>query len=473
MRVMATVLTGLVLAATPGTAAVAAEESVGLVVGVRGEVDLPARTVETGTLPGALTLDVPRSRAVAVAEQLRADPAVAYVEPDHTAVAAVVTPNDAAYAQQWGIARTRVNTAWSTTRGSAAVTVAVIDTGVTRLPDLAPRVLPGYDFVNDDTDATDDNGHGTMTAGVLGATANNGTGIAGICWSCKILPIKVLNAGGSGSYSDIAAGIRYAADRGAQIINLSLGGASDSQVLRDAVAYAVDRKSLVIAAAGNDGSSALHYPAAIPAVLAIGASTPGDARYPWSNHGASWVDLAAPGCNLAQNPGGVLTNFCGTSSATPFAAGVAALLASTSPAPTAATIRTALTGSAVALAGNWVAAGSGRVDAAAALTSVGTRTTTSPAVADRTGPVLTVTRAAASGTRGIARTTPFGVRATDPAGVGRLELIANGQVVQRYAGSTYTFAVPVWKFGKVISVQVRAYDRLGNARLTPTRTWYR
>ena len=155
--------------------------------------------------------------------------------------------------------------------------------------------------------------------------------------------MKVLGAGGSGSYSDIAEGIRYAADQGADIINLSLGGAADSQLLRDAVTYAAGKGALVLAAAGNDGSSALHYPAAIPAVLAVGGSTAGDARYPWSNYGSNWVDIAAPGCNPAQGRNGVVGQFCGTSSATPFAAGVAALLASTTPAPTAATIRKALT----------------------------------------------------------------------------------------------------------------------------------
>ncbi|MEV7624390.1 S8 family serine peptidase [Actinoplanes sp. NPDC089786] len=468
MRVITSVLAGLMLtAAVPATSAFAAEEAVGLVVGVRGEVDLPARAIETGTLPGALTVDVPRSRVAAVADELRADPAVAYVEPDHIAhAAAVVTPNDPYYAQQWGIAKTRVNTAWTASRGSAAITVAVVDTGVKRLPDLAANLLPGYDFVNSDTDPADDDGHGTMTAQVIAATPNNGAGVAGICWTCKILPVKVLGAGGSGSYSNIAAGIRYAADHGADIINLSLGGSSDSQVLRSAVAYAVSKNALVIAAAGNEGSAALHYPAAMPSVLAVGASTPGDARYPWSNYGASWADLAAPGCNPVLNTAGVLTNFCGTSSATPFASGVAALLVAAKPAATPATVRLALEKTAVKLAGNWLAAGSGRIDAAAALSTVRGQ------AIDVTGPAVTITRGAASGAR-VASTTPYGVRATDPSGVTRLELYVNGKVYQRVAGAAYTFAVPAWKFGKVVRVQAKAYDRLGNARFTPTRTWYR
>lgn len=552
-RLLAVLLTagGIALGGAP---AAAAETSVPLIVGVRHSFDdLPPAATETGTQPGAITVDVPRSRAAEVADELRSDPAVAYVEPDHVAHAAVMTPNDPSYDLQWGITRTRVNSAWAVTRGSSNVTVAVVDTGVKKLPDLAARVLPGYDFVNSDSDPTDDNGHGTMAAGVIAATQSNGIGIAGICGFCKILPVKVLASNGSGSYSDIAAGIRYAADRKADIINLSLGGASDSQLLRDSVSYAVAKGSMVIAAAGNDGSSALHYPAAFSSVLAVGASTPGDARYPWSNYGSSWVDLAAPGCNPAQNLAGIINNFCGTSSATPFASGVAALLASKSTAYTPAKIRQALTVSAVKLAGNWVAAASGRIDASAALGSVavlgvdkagptismgalpatvhgfvtvragasddtgvakvqliaGSRLlatdTTAPYAfrwasaayngnvtltvrawdragkftsaqrivrADNAGPALTVTRGAVSGAR-VAATTPLAVRATDPAGVARMQLLVNGVVRLTTTGSTYQFAVPVWKYGTTVRVQVRAYDRLGNARLTPTRTWHR
>src|SRR6202042_2322252 len=145
-----------------------------------------------------------------------------------------------------------------------------------------------------------------------------------------------------GAYSTIADGIRYAADQGATIINLSLGGDEDSPILRDAVAYAVGKGSLVLAAAGNEGTSAPHYPAAIPSVVAVGGVTSTGARYSWSNYG-SWVDVTAPGCSPSQALNGVVMQYCGTSSATPFTAGVAGLLASTDPAPSADTIRAALT----------------------------------------------------------------------------------------------------------------------------------
>jgi thermitase len=246
---------GLVLTAGPAPAGAAEQTGpVSLVVGLRTGSDVVATlerhtgvdVVGSAPMAGAVTVDVPAEQAGEAADALRADPAVSYVEPDYLAHMATVTPNDPSYAGQWGIAKTRVNTAWGSTAGSSTVTVAVLDTGVAALPDLAGRLLPGKDFVNNDNAADDDNGHGTMTAGVIAAGGDNGVGIAGICWACRILPVKVLNSAGSGTYSNIAAGIRYAADSGADIINMSLGGSADGQVLRDAVAYAVGKGALVI-----------------------------------------------------------------------------------------------------------------------------------------------------------------------------------------------------------------------------------
>lgn len=551
----------IVLTGSPAVAAPPDEAPVSLIVGLRGDADvvdsLERRVEVVGSeqLSGAVTVDVPADQLSEAADVLRADPAVAYVERDQVARIAAVRPDDPYYSGQWGITRTEVDRAWDTTRGAGDVVVAVVDTGVKNLPDFAGRVLPGHDFVNKDSNADDDQGHGTMTAGVIAASGDNGVGIAGICWNCKILPVKVLNAGGSGNYSDIAEGIRWAADKGANIINLSLGGSSDSRLLSDAVAYATGKGSLVIAAAGNSGESTPSYPAAIPAALAVGASTSGDARYPWSNYGSGWVDIAAPGCNPAQARTGVVSEFCGTSSATPFVAGVAALLASTTPKPTAATVRAALTTSATKISGGWVAASSGRVDAAAALAALpagddhtapvasitspsgnalvrGTVTVSARAAddagiakvelladgvvvgtdrvapyafswrtagrgaavrlglraydrggnvanatrtvnVDNWGPTVRVAGSAASGTRKVRKTKYVTATAADAHGISRMELLVNGKVVQRYAGSAHRFGVQTWKYGKVMTVRVRAYDKAGNVRYAPARKWYR
>jgi len=438
------------------------------------------------------------------------------------AQAAPVRPNDPGLSGQWGIAQTRVDEAWSTTRGSSRVIVAVLDTGVSPLPDLAGRLLPGRDFANHDNDAADDNGHGTMAATVIAASADNRTGIAGVCWFCRILPVKVLNAKGGGSYTDIALGLRYAADRGASVISLSLGGSEDSAMLRDAVAYAEGKGALVVAAAGNRGVTAPHFPAAFPSVLAVGGVTPTGTRYAWSNYGG-WVDVTAPGCNPAQGPSGTVGQYCGTSSATPFVAGAAGLLASTDPAPSGAAVRSALLASR--------AIPSGRIDVAAALRSlpydgdvlrpsaafgavravVRGRVTITAAASDQHGVsrvqlyaggrlIATDTTAPYSftwqsapisatvalelraydrhGNRTVVRRTvradnagpvvrlakagrTMTARATDPSGVARLELVVNGRVTARHAGATRRFAVPA----RARSVQVRAYDRAGNVRV--------
>ncbi|GID96705.1 hypothetical protein Adi01nite_61170 [Amorphoplanes digitatis] len=554
---------GVSLAGGPAVAAPVDEAPVSLIVGLHGGGDVVAsldRSVdvlgsERLAGAGAVTVDVPADQVTEAADALRADPAVAYVERDQVARMAAVTPNDPSYSSQWGIARTDVGRAWETTRGAGGVVVAVVDTGVRKLPDFAGRVLPGRDFVNHDSNADDDQGHGTMAAGVIAASGDNGVGIAGICWNCKILPVKVLGATGSGSYSDIAEGIRWSADQGADIINLSLGGTEDSRLLRDAVAYAAGKGALVIAAAGNSGSSKPNYPAAVPGALAVGASTAEDARYSWSNYGSGWVDIAAPGCNPAQERGGAVSQFCGTSSASPFVAGIAALLASTTPTPSAETIRTALTTSATKISGGWVAAGSGRVDAAAALAAlpvaddnvapavsfaspsgnalvrgtvtvsaratddvgiakvqlladgvvVGTDRVAPYAVSWRTsgrgrtvalglraydrggnvvnatrsvtvdnwGPSVRITGGPAGGTRKVRKTKYVAAAAADIHGISRMELLVNGKVTQRYAGTARRFGVQTWKHGKAMTVQVRAYDRAGNVRYAPARKWYR
>jgi subtilisin family serine protease len=456
---------GLALTAGPAPARAAEQTGpVSLVVGLRTRSDVVA-TLERHTgvdvvgsepMPGAITVDVPADQAGEATDALRADPAVSYVEPDHLARMTTVTPNDPSYAGQWGIAETRVNAAWDSTTGSSTVTVAVLDTGVAALPDLAGRLLPGRDFVNNDADAADDNGHGTMTADVIAAAGGNRVGIAGICWACRILPVKVLDSAGSGTYSNIAAGIRYAADSGADIINMSLGGSADGQVLRDAVAYAVGKGALVISAAGNDASAAPHYPAAIPSVLAVGGSTDGDGRYSWSNWGPSWVDIAAPGCNPAQGMTGVVGQFCGTSSATPFTSGVAALLASTSPQPTAAAIRIALMSSAHKLAGNWVATGSGRVDAAAALDALpGPDDHTPPATSFRILP-------SALSPAPIHGIVMVGARASDDVGVSVVQLFAGSRLIATDTISPYAFRWQTAPSTGAVTLTLRAYDRAGN-----------
>jgi subtilisin family serine protease len=245
-----------------------------------------------------------------------------------------VTPDDSAWPQQTGLRLAGFPAAWDVTQGSSRVVVAVIDTGVDgQHPDLRGALVPGYDFVNSDANPMDDHGHGTAVAGVIAARAGNHLGGAGICWRCSIMPIKVLDASGSGDDTLIAAGIVWATDHGAKVINLSLGGPGASQELTSAIGYATGKGVIVVAAAGNSGTTTQFYPAADPRALSVAATTVADQRYPWSNFG-SWVRLAAPGCNVAPVLGGGYGNFCGTSSAAPLVTGLIALELSAEPSAT-------------------------------------------------------------------------------------------------------------------------------------------
>jgi subtilisin family serine protease len=279
----------------------------------------------------ASVIEVEEGQTGEAVASLEADPAVEYVEPEVFLEATDVSPNDALWSQQWGPKRVRAPAAWEATRGSTSVVVAVLDTGVDAAhPDLRGALVPGFDIVNRDANPTDDNGHGTAAAGVIAARTNNVRGQAGICWSCAIMPVKVLGADGRGTTAAIASGILWAVAHGADVINLSLGGTGTTRALADAVAHAASEGVVIVAAAGNNGNRTAFYPAAYPQVISVAATTASDRRYEWSNYG-SWVQVAAPGCNIAPDRGGGYIDFCGTSAATPVVSGIAALAYSLRP----------------------------------------------------------------------------------------------------------------------------------------------
>lgn len=273
---------------------------------------------------------------------LAADPLIEYAEPNYQ-FSVMLTPNDEMYGRQWNLQAINMPEAWDITAGEGA-TVAVIDTGVSRVSDLAQTpFVPGYDFVDDDADATDLHGHGTHVAGTIAQSTNNSLGVAGIAYKAKIMPIRVLDANGFGNVADIAEGIRFAADHGATVINMSLGGRSSATTMQDAVRYAHDKGVTVIAAAGNDGSSGSSYPARYEHVVGVSALGPTGEKAPYSNYGIG-VDIAAPGGAKTQehpewgilqqtlnrrNPSeSIFEYYQGTSMAAPHVAGVAALVQS-------------------------------------------------------------------------------------------------------------------------------------------------
>jgi type VII secretion-associated serine protease mycosin len=274
------------------------------------------------------------------------------------------------------------------------VTVAVVDTGIDLdHPDLQARLVSGKTFVDGTSSADDDYGHGTHVAGIVAAVANNG-GVIGVAPEANLMPVKVLDSSGSGSLYDVAQGIEWAADHGADIINLSLGTVYDSYTVEDAVDYAYDKGALVVAAGGNCGGSTYYYngcdyqnqtfyPGAYGHAMSVAATDSSDARASSSNQG-SYIEIAAPGSSVYSTYyGGGYAYMSGTSMATPHVSGLAALIWSQHPTWTNKQVRARIRATAVDLgASGWDQSfGYGRIDAAAAM---GVTASASAAAADAT-----------------------------------------------------------------------------------------
>lgn len=284
-----------------------------------------------------------------VAKEFEKDPNVEYASPNPIR-RIFLTPNDPKYVDypasenQWGLFRISAEAAWDYETGSDEV-IAVIDTGVRGThEDLSGKVLAGYDFVNNDADPSDDHGHGTHVAGIIGAITNNNLGIAGIDWNCKILPVKVFDRFGNGSALLSSYGITYAATMGADVINMSYGGTRRYSWEENAVKLAHDTYGCVlVAASGNDGIPLKYYPAAfVTEVIAVAATATNDVKALYSNYG-DWIDISAPGGNGKGYPANTYirslyymsdSNYVwmsGTSQAAPHVSGLAGLLRAQNP----------------------------------------------------------------------------------------------------------------------------------------------
>jgi type VII secretion-associated serine protease mycosin len=298
------------------------------------------------------------------------DPSIEYVEPNYVRKIALLEDdlnsnaiisssvkgfknmfNDPDIDLQYGLSIVKANLAWQITTGSPKVNIAVIDTGVDlNHPDLKDNLSRGYVSVKGVTSPNDDNGHGTHVAGIIASISNNQKGGVGLSPNCKIMPIKSLSAKGEGNDSDIAEGIIWAVDNGANIINLSLGGPSAGKTLENAIKYAYNSNVLVIAAMGNNGQRVKNYPAAYKNVIAVGATDQNNKSASFSNYG-DWISVTAPGLRIYStfptykvelsrfnlSPG--YASMSGTSMAVPFVSGLAGLIISRYPGIKRADIR--------------------------------------------------------------------------------------------------------------------------------------
>jgi thermitase len=274
---------------------------------------------------GVQVVKVPKGQVMAKVKAYSANPMVAYAEPDFV-VQAFDTPDDPGFVNQRGMVTVEAPQAWDVTTGSPTINIAILDTGVDLdHPDLANKIISDINFSSSAT-VDDIYGHGTHVAGIAAAVTNNGIGVAGLGYSATIMNVKVLGDDGRGYWSGVAQGIIWAADNGAEIINMSLGGSSGSSVVESAINYAWNKGVLVVVAAGNDGSSAPCYPAYYTSCMAVAATDSIDRLAPWSNRG-DWVDVAAPGISIYSTlKNGDYGYKSGTSMASPHVAGLAALV---------------------------------------------------------------------------------------------------------------------------------------------------
>jgi thermitase len=315
---------------------------------------------------GAYLIQIPAQTTVEeIVYALNKNPHVEYAEPNRL-LSIHVTPNDTFFQYQYALsnngqqiwvvpgspqgrasADVKAPSAWEETKGSETVVIAILDTGVDLLhPDLKNKIKSsGRDFINNDFDAADDHGHGTLVAGIAAAETNNNEGIAGVAWNSKILPVKVAGTDGFGPEDKIADGLRWAVDNGADVINLSMGSVEPSSLIQEAVKYAFNKDVVVVVSAGNSNGP-VNYPAAYDDyVLAVAATDYNDNRTSWSSYGPQ-VDVAAPGEKVlgpyptALTPAGFFPYLpgTGTSFSAPHVAGLAALIKALKPGLKAADI---------------------------------------------------------------------------------------------------------------------------------------
>ncbi|MBE0451820.1 MAG: S8 family serine peptidase [Clostridia bacterium] len=274
---------------------------------------------------GAEVVKVRSDRAKEVLDTLRKNPNVDYVEYDYIASIDYI-PNDPYYPAQSYLPNMNTAAAWDITLGSPNVVIAVLDTGISSGNfDMQGNVIGGYNFISDNTNYADDNGHGTMVASVAAGITDNGYGIAGISGKSKLLAVKVMNSSGSGTYSTMIKGIEYAVSNGANVINMSIGGRTVSTALKLAVDNAISSGVTVVAAAGNEGSTSLSYPAAFENVIGVGAVDFYNNKTSYSNTGQG-ITLMAGGSARVATTTTYIGTASGTSFASPYVAGLVALM---------------------------------------------------------------------------------------------------------------------------------------------------
>lgn len=403
-------------------------------------------------------IEVPEGLEQEALQRLLRHPHVRFAEFDRLGKFALV-PNDPYLGSQWHTQKIGAAAAWDISQGQG-VTIAVLDTGTDCThPDLSAACVAGWNMVDNNSNTADVSGHGTQAAGAAAAISNNGAGVAGIAGQAKIMPIRI---GGSNGfmYSDVAAGLTYAADKGVRVANMSIYGALGSSSILSAAQYFKSKGGLVITSAGNAATDPGWSPST--SMITVSATDANDTLASWSNFGR-YIVMSAPGVGIwstTMGSGGTYSAVSGTSFSSPITAGVVALMMAANPALSNTEVESLLFSTAVDLgsAGRDSQFGHGRVNAAAAVAAAANAVTT----VDKQAPVVTIAAPLAGSV--VSGLVAVDASATDSVGVTKVELRANGQLVASDTVAPFAFS---WDSSKVANgaatLVATAYDAAGNA----------
>lgn len=407
------------------------------------------------------TIDLPaQASETAVRARLQNNPHFESVEFDQV-VSANYTPNDPYYGSQWHLAKINSAGAWNITRGSG-VTIAILDSGVDAThADLKDRLVPGWNFYDNNSNTSDVHGHGTAVAGAAAAATNNSTGVAAVAGEAKIMPVRIADANAYAYWSTVAKGVTWATDNGARVINISYVGVAASSTVQAASQYAKDRGGLVIVCAGNNGKDEGFAPTAT--MIPVSATDSSDNKTSWSSWG-NFVAMSAPGASIwTTTRGGTYKTWNGTSFASPITAGVVAMMMAANPGLRNTDVENLLFGTAddLGAAGRDPYFGYGRVNAGVAVAAAAQATVTVKTT-DTQAPSVGISSPGASST--VAGLTTVNVSATDNAGVGKVELWVNGTLLATDTTAPYSFAWDTTKAANgAASLTAKAFDAAGNA----------
>jgi subtilisin family serine protease len=400
-------------------------------------------------------LHVPEERLSTVLSALQNNPSIEFAEPNYI-LSPNLIPDDPYYPSEWHLAKINAPAAWDVTVGTSNVVIAILDSGVDAThPDLSSLVIPGWNFYDNNSDATDVNGHGTAVAGTAAASSNNSIGVAAVTWNPMLLPVRVTDTNGNGLISVIANGLTWAADQGARVANISFT-VSTSPTVTSAAQYFQSKGGVLTAAAGNNGL--VYSSADNPYILTVSATDANDLIATWSTTGSN-IDLCAPGVGILTTArGGGYASASGTSFAAPIVAGVAALVMSANPALSGTDVQDILKQNAddLGTTGWDITYGYGRVNAYKAVLAAMAVTSTN------TAPVVNISSPASGSV--VSNTVAVNIAATASQEIAVVELLLGGVCVSSNSTSSAVFSWNTTDYTNgSYALQAIAYDLAGHA----------